>query len=216
VREHGRELADVAHQHAQPGQQPAESQQQREEARQHHREGERAQVRAAVEQRVADEPDGHADQCMETRYQGHHPRQHLQREDHLLHVVRIGGDQQRRLGEAFGECVVDDQAGEQHERVVAGAAGESPARLEDHAEGDGVYRQQEHRLRERPGDAAERALVAAGKLATRQLEHQRPVAPQWPDHAGSLAAGGRRGAQPGTAATRPYLSSKRTMSSSPR
>ncbi|MCY1310195.1 hypothetical protein D9M70_603640 [compost metagenome] len=86
----------------------------------------------------------------ERRAQGD-PRQNLQWEHDLLHVVDVGQDQRGRLANALGKYVEHDQAGEKHHAELChGSTVRIPAGLEDDAEDEGVDSQHHDRSDERP------------------------------------------------------------------
>jgi len=120
------------------------------------------------------EEDLEADRHVAQRGGERDHRQDLQREDDLFHVVHVGEDKGRYPLHAFAEQVELQQSQEQRQCEARGLPpGLNPACAEDRTEDEAVDCDEQQRLHDVPGDAAERPLVALLDLPARQRKVSR-------------------------------------------
>jgi hypothetical protein len=133
---------------------------------------------------LRDQQHREADAGVEQRGSERDPREDIEREDHLLHVIRVGQHEARSAVGALGEQPVHDHADEQDDReirVVAFMHG-PPARLEDDGKDECVDHQHDQRIEQRPCDSHDRAAVAPDDIALHHGAQQLPVPPRARDH----------------------------------
>ena len=92
--------------------------------------------------------------------QHHHERQRLGREHHLLDQPRVGVDGVGRLERGRGEERPRQNAGEEKQRIRLDGVGRK-----ENSEDDGVDREQQQRIGQRPEKPEDRAAVAGLQIA---------------------------------------------------
>ena len=102
-----------------------------------------------------------------------HDRQQLGRKDGAPDEAGGGHQRGRPLDQRGRQPDPRKEPADQEERVRLGAGG---ARLEDDAEDEGVDREQQQRLDERPEEAEDRAAIARLELAQGERRQQAAVA----------------------------------------
>ena len=105
--------------------------------------------------------------------------EYLQREPHLLYILRLTENQMRCSVYDLCEHVEDGQAAKQHEREIETPfVFQTPPGLENDSEHEREDGQQEHRRQKRPQDSQISATIAARELTFRKLDEEVSMDPQ--------------------------------------
>ena len=177
-------LPQVPHENSDRRQGPRHAEGQQQQRQDQHGQPEDARGESCRGEHRAHQHEDQADRQVEQRGPEVGQRQRLQREDDLLHKVRIGDDHARRPSEGLREGVEQSQSEEESEgEVEVGLPRDHPEPLPvDQPEDDEVQRQHRERRQQRPDRPEAAPPVAHLDVAARELPDQSAPCPQPRDH----------------------------------